>query len=139
MYPYYAACRQDLARGDDNRGRLETGDVAYADSEGYFYIKGRKKRFVKIYGKRFSLDKIQGELQKEYESNDIVCTGNDESGICVWTTSTDVAGDSDVIAALFEKKWGIKEKMVTVSFIKEIPRNASGKVLYKELTESDKK
>ncbi len=94
---------------------------------------------MKIYGKRFSLDKIQGELQKEYESNDIVCTGNDESGICVWTTSTDVAGDSDVIAALFEKKWGIKEKMVTVSFIKEIPRNASGKVLYKELTESDKK
>ncbi|MGI6765779.1 MAG: AMP-binding protein [Lentihominibacter sp.] len=135
----YATCRQDLARGDDNRGRLETGDVAYADSEGYLYIKGRKKRFVKIYGKRFSLDKIQSELQKEYESNDIVCTGNDESGIRVWTTSTDAAGEPDVIAALFEKKWGIKEKMVTVSFVNEIPRNASGKVLYKELTEPDNK
>lgn len=129
----YAICRRDLARGDDNRGRLETGDVAYVDSDGYFYIKGRKKRFVKIYGNRFSLDKIQDELQKKYDFNDIVCTGDDESGIRVWTTSREIAGKSDKLMTLFERKWGVKGKMVTVDFVEEIPRNPSGKVLYKEL------
>ncbi len=129
----YATCRQDLTRGDDNRGRLETGDLAYADEDGYFYIKGRKKRFVKIYGKRFSLDKIQTELQKEYDISDIVCTGNDDSGIHVWTTSAAVTERPLELAAMFEKRWGIKERMVIISLIDEIPRNASGKVLYKEL------
>src|SRR5690606_9021372 len=37
----YAECGEDLIRGDDNCGRLETGDVARFDGDGYFYIVGR--------------------------------------------------------------------------------------------------
>lgn len=46
----YAECREDLARGDDNHGVLRTGDVAKTDTEGFYYVVGRKKRFLKIFG-----------------------------------------------------------------------------------------
>ena len=48
----YAHNRDDLNKGDENKGKLYTGDIASKDEDGYLYIKGRKKRFVKLYGKR---------------------------------------------------------------------------------------
>ena len=44
----YAECRADLAKGDENHGVLHTGDVARRDADGYYYITGRMKRFVKV-------------------------------------------------------------------------------------------
>ena len=54
----YADCLEDLKLQDTNQGRLQTGDIGYQDEDGYFYITGRKNRFVKICGKRMSLDEI---------------------------------------------------------------------------------
>ena len=140
----YATCREDLAKSDDNNGRLETGDIAYRDEEGYLYISGRKKRFIKLQGKRISLDQIQEVLQEEFESDEIACTGIDDIGVSVWTsisTGTDVAfagGDktfTDKINEIFRDKWGIRQRLVFIKQIKKIPRNTSGKILYKDLKE----
>ena len=38
----YADCREDLIKGDENRGILNTGDIARRDSENFYYIVGRK-------------------------------------------------------------------------------------------------
>ena len=46
----YAKNKEDLMRGDENRGVLHTGDIARRDADGYYYIAGRKKRFIKLYG-----------------------------------------------------------------------------------------
>ena len=43
----YAECIEDLAKGDERHGRLVTGDMAKRDEEGFYYIVGRKKRFLK--------------------------------------------------------------------------------------------
>lgn len=55
----YAQGAEDLARGDERHGRLLTGDIAYVDEDGFYYITGRKKRFVKIMGKRVNMDEIE--------------------------------------------------------------------------------
>ena len=129
----YATKREDLSLGDENGGCLKTGDMARMDEEGYFYIIGRKKRFVKIQGRRISLDKIQEDLQEAFACEDIVCTGNDDDGITVYTSSREVADRESETLNLFMEKWQVRARFVRVYYLEEIPRNTSGKVLYSKL------
>lgn len=129
----YAVCREDLAKGDENCGRLATGDIAYRDEEGYYYISGRKKRFIKLYGKRIGLDHIQDDLQEIFDTPDIVCTGDDDKGIFVWIAGCGIKDIHEQINKIFQDKWGIRESNVTINMIDKIPRNASGKTVYREL------
>ncbi len=129
----YAVKREDMALGDVNGGCLKTGDMARMDEEGYFYITGRKKRFVKLQGKRFSLDQVQEILQEAFDCEEIICTGNDDDGIKVNTSSREVADREDEIIQLFMDKWQVRARLVTVNYLDEIPRNSSGKVLYSKL------
>ena len=41
----YAECGEDLVKGDERNGILQTGDMAQFESDGYYYIVCRKKRF----------------------------------------------------------------------------------------------
>ena len=62
----YADSANDLAVGDQQHGTLRTGDLATADSEGFFYLTGRLKRFAKLFGHRISLDDIEKDLEERY-------------------------------------------------------------------------
>ena len=64
----YAECREDLAKGDELHGVLRTGDLARQDADGYFYITGRLKRFLKMFGKRFNLDDVEKILSRRFEA-----------------------------------------------------------------------
>jgi len=61
----------DLTKGDENKGILKTGDLAYFDNEGYFYIKGRKNRIIKIFGNRLNLDEIEERMKQN--NLDVAC------------------------------------------------------------------
>ena len=60
----YANNIQDLHKGDTYKGNLFTGDIGYKDSQGYYYLTGRKNRISKIFGLRFNLDDIEKKLKK---------------------------------------------------------------------------
>ena len=55
----YSFSQNDLKKKDDWNGVIRTGDVGRKDKEGYFYIVGRIKRSIKIYGVSTNLDEIE--------------------------------------------------------------------------------
>jgi acyl-CoA synthetase (AMP-forming)/AMP-acid ligase II len=73
----YADSRQDLIRGDDNRGVLATGDLARRDSDGDYTIVGRLNRFLKVFGSRVNLHEV--ELALGRAGYEVVCCGQDDS------------------------------------------------------------
>ena len=123
----YAECRADLAKGDENQGELHTGDLARRDNDGFYYITGRLKRFVKIWGNRCNLDAIE-QIVKEIEPG-CACVGVDDR-ITIFITGT---GHEIDIVDLLTQKTGLNAKAFDVRLIHSIPRTPSGKVEYAEL------
>ncbi len=125
----YAEGPADLARGDERGGRLETGDMAQFDEDGYYYIVGRKKRFLKIFGNRVNLDEIDRLLSTEFEGMQCASTGVDDRMV---TFITDESKIEDV------RRWlsgttRLSQSAFDVRYLEAIPLNEAGKVLYKNL------
>ncbi len=123
----YAYALSDFSKEDENKGVLATGDLAKMDEEGYFYIVGRKKRFIKVFGNRISLDEVENLSQKNGYS--CVCTGIDDKLIIYTTQENNLKELKDTISA----KIGIHHSAITVRYIPDFPRNDSGKILYSKL------
>lgn len=123
----YAESRADLAKGDENHGELHTGDIAKFDEDGFFYITGRMKRFVKIWGNRTSLDATE-QLVKAITPN-CACCGVDDL-ITIFVTED---GLEEQIKALLVEKTGFNPRAFQVKKIDAIPVKTSGKIDYPEL------
>lgn len=123
----YAECIEDLAKGDENHGVLHTGDIARRDSDGYYYITGRLKRFVKIWGNRCNLDATE-QLVKGI-TPDCACAGVDDR-ITVFVTED---GLESRIKEYLSEKTGLNSRAFAVKVVDAIPKNLSGKVQYSEL------
>lgn len=74
----YALCAEDLRKGDEFHGVLHTGDMARRDADGFFYIVGRRSRFIKIAGKRIGLDEAEKILRARFPDLELACAGRDE-------------------------------------------------------------
>ena len=125
----YAECGDDLIKGDERHGVLETGDMAQFDSEGYYFIVGRKKRFLKIYGNRVNLDEIDRLIRETFENLDCASTGVDDH-MRTYITDPDKVNE---IRQWLTAKTHLSESAFEVFYLEEIPKNESGKVLYKDL------
>ena len=125
----YAERGEDLILGDERHGVLETGDMAQFDEDGYYYIVGRKKRFLKIYGNRVNLDEIDRMIKGEFEI-DVASSGVDDH---MYIFLTDVSYAESVRNFVVEKT-KLNHAAFKVIVIDEIPKNDSGKTLYKELS-----
>ena len=124
----YAECSEDLIKGDEFRGEYKTGDVAYKDKDGCHYVVGRKKRFLKIFGLRISLDQCEKIISEEY-AIESACSGDDDR-LRIYITDESL-GDS--VKKLISRKTGLTSSVLTVRIVSEIPKNDSGKINYKKL------
>lgn len=125
----YAECGDDLCKGDEFKGKIFTGDMAKFDDEGFYYIVGRKKRFLKIYGNRISLDESERLIRAEFSDLECACVGTDKMMI-IYTTNSK---QNEKIVEFLAQKTNLNKAAFNVKNIKEIPRNAAGKILYDEL------
>ncbi len=125
----YAVCREDLQKGDEFCGEYHTGDIAKRDAEGYYYIIGRKGRFLKLFGLRVSLDETERLLRTQYPGAEIVCAGDDKR-MTIFTTDAALQGE---IVPFISAKTNLHNSAFRVFVINEIPRNDYGKVKFAEL------
>lgn len=120
----YAECIEDLAKCDENHGVLHTGDVARFDCDGYFYITGRMKRFVKVWGNRCNLDATE-QLVKTITTS-CACVGVDDK-ITIFVTQE---GLDEKIKNYLVDKTGLNSRAFEIRTIPEIPTLPSGKLDY---------
>ena len=123
----YAECKEDLIKGDENNGKLYTGDIAKRDADGFYYITGRKRRFIKIYGNRVNLDAAE-QIVKEITTS-CACVGVDD-GMIIYITEP---GREDEVKKFISNKTGINHSAFVVKLIESIPKNSSGKTIYSML------
>lgn len=125
----YARKRDDLLLGDERHGFIRTGDLAYFDEDGCYYIAGRMGRFLKLFGMRVGLDECERIVKGAFPGLECACVGTDEKMLVYLTDES--------------KKEQVKEelvnrlKLVATSFevriIPAIPKNEAGKTLYAQL------
>lgn len=129
----YATSGKDLSRGDERQGRYVTGDLAQFDADGIYTIVGRKKRFLKIFGKRTNLEEVEHILRRWLaetgSSAEVACAGVDDH-LYVFVTDETMAGK---VVPYLSSKLGLHFSAFAAKFIPALPKSASGKTLYREL------
>lgn len=127
----YADHESDLLLGNLWNGRLVTGDIGYLDEEGFLYITGRSKRFVKIFGKRVNLDHLEEIINRS--GFQAAITGSDDS-LVLWTESEE---DGMVVRDRLSQELLIHPSVFSIRQTEEIPRTPAGKVDYSKLIVSE--
>jgi len=126
----YAVCLEDLIKEDMNQGILHTGDIAKRDADGFYYIVGRKKRFLKIFGNRVNLDEIERMIKDAFPDLNSACAGIDDQ-MYIFTTNEKKASE---VRSYIAEKTQLNPSAFKTVVIDSIPKNAAGKILYASLT-----
>ncbi|MDG6107410.1 AMP-binding protein [Dactylosporangium aurantiacum] len=126
----YAETAADLARGDEQGGLLETGDLGHLDEEGYLFIDGRLKRFGKVFGVRLNLDDIEQLAAATGPGAVAAVAGDDKVIVFVeGATAEDLAPRVNELADRLKLHWSGFE----MRGVPALPLLSNGKVDYRAL------
>ncbi|HEY0756082.1 MAG TPA: AMP-binding protein [Ktedonobacteraceae bacterium] len=124
-------------------GWLYTGDIGHIDDEGYTYIVDRKKEMIKYKGFGIAPAEIEALLMEHPAVMDSAVIGipDEEAGEApkgfVVLRSGQSATPDEIIAFANGKLAGYK-KVHYIEIVQAIPKNASGKILRRELKDLEK-
>lgn len=123
----------------DSDGWLHTGDVAYYDADGYFFIVDRTKELIKVKGNQVSPTELENLILELPEVSDVAVAGipDEMAGelprAYVILKQGQTLTDKKIIDHVKDRVVKYKQLSGGVLFVKEIPRNAGGKVLRHQL------
>lgn len=127
----YALNRSELADLDGNEV-LYTGDIAQMDADGYIYITGRMKRFVKLFGNRINLDEVETFLKQHFHGLSTACIGVADKTLHVFIN--DLSFDANAVVTLLNQQYKIHPSGIKVQLTNELPLTPNGKPDYTKLT-----
>lgn len=126
----YATTAADLA-SFERLPVLHTGDVAVCDADGYYYITGRLKRFVKLFGTRINLDEVEAILKQETAGETFACIGIEDKQLMVFHRQATL--DDGTIRSLLARKLGLHPTAFKVQKVDDFPLTPNGKLDYTAL------
>jgi long-chain acyl-CoA synthetase len=112
--------------------KLCTGDLAVVDSEGFYYITGRLKRFVKLFGIRINLDEVETLVDKVMGQT-VKCIGINDKLLVVLFDNINMPIDS--VIKFISEELKLHLSVIRKQWVAEFPLTHNGKVNYKALTE----
>ena len=132
--------QQEAATGAAIRsGWVYTGDLAYQDEDGYIYLAGRARDFIKRGGEMISPEEVEQVLLSHPGVDDAAVIGIPDLEWGEAVTAVVVRRSTAVSeAALIEhchQRLASFKRPSSVVFVDELPRNAMGKVLKRDLRE----
>ncbi|XP_037410623.1 4-coumarate--CoA ligase-like 3 [Triticum dicoccoides] len=124
-----------------NDGWLQTGDLAYFDSDGYLYIVGRLKDTIKYKGFQIAPADLEAILVQHPEIVDVAVTSaeDEEAGEIPVAFVVRRSGSHLTCVQVMEyvaKQVSPYKKVRKVIFVEAIPKSAAGKVLRRLLKDS---
>jgi fatty-acyl-CoA synthase/long-chain acyl-CoA synthetase len=129
----------DKFMADRKAGDLQTvGDIAYFDEDGFYYICDRKKDMIISGGVNIYPAEIEAALEQHPDINDVAVFGipDEEWGEAVHAivvVRPGVTLTKDDIAAFARQHLAGYKVPRSYSYLTEIPRTGSGKILKREL------
>jgi acyl-CoA synthetase (AMP-forming)/AMP-acid ligase II len=124
----YADRPEDLALGDVAKGVLPTGDLACFDEDGIFYITGRIKRFIKVFGNRISLDEVESFLKMS--GVEAAAVGKDDLLLLAVRGATRSSAE---IKTEICRQYRLHHSAVRLFEVPEFPMSSAGKIQYSVL------
>ncbi len=122
----YAEHPNDLSIGP-TIGALHTGDLARVSAAGVYEIVGRRSRFIKPYGIRVDLDRLEQILLEDGVSS--VCSGDDD----LLVVAVESPDHVDTAARLVAVRLRLPRSHVRVLWVTDVPRLSNGKPDYATL------
>jgi acyl-CoA synthetase (AMP-forming)/AMP-acid ligase II len=127
----------------DDDAWLHTGDIGYADAEGYLFVVDRVKELIKYKGMQVAPAELEGVIQAHPAVADVAVipvpdleAGELPKAFVVLKPNTEATAD-DIMAYVADRVAPHK-KVRLVEFIDAIPKVPSGKILRRELRDRDR-
>jgi acyl-CoA synthetase (AMP-forming)/AMP-acid ligase II len=127
----------------DADGWLHTGDVAYVDEDGWFYIVDRVKELIKYNAYQVAPAELEALLLSHPDVADVavIPSPHELAGeipkACI-VCKPDCAPDGDAIIAWLAERVAPQKRVRRVEFVEQIPKSASGKILRRVLIERER-
>jgi acyl-coenzyme A synthetase/AMP-(fatty) acid ligase len=122
----YAQRREDLALGDVQGGTLRTGDLGHADDDGYFWVTGRSKRILKLFGHRLNLDEVE---ERARGRGPVAAVGIDDERVVIYRERGDEPPARE-LARTLSRAWRVPPGAVAVRELERLPLTGAGKIDY---------
>ena len=126
----------------DSEGWLHTGDIGYADADGALYIVDRLKELIKYKGRQVAPAELEALLLSHPLIADaaVIPSPDADAGeipVAFVVVKESVAADD--IMNFVRERVAPHKRIRRVEFIDQIPKNATGKILRRQLVERVRK
>lgn len=125
----------------DEVGWLHTGDIGYADEDGYFYVVDRLKELIKYKGYQVAPAELESLLLDHPAVTDaaVIPSPDEEAGEVpkAFVVLKEEVADDEIMGFVAERVAPHK-KIRRLEVVEEIPKSASGKILRRVLVERER-
>ena len=104
---------------------MRTGDIAKKDKDNFYYIVGRKDRYVKIYGNRINLTELENNISKF--GIETLCKVNEENKITIFVKQSK---EVENLKKRIKDLTNLHPSVFTIKILNKFPLNKNFKISY---------